>query len=44
LQSRIEETSNSCKIIERHFNNYGKIRVRKNGISEFKLRRIKNIQ
>lgn len=41
LQSRIEETSNSCKIIERYFNNYGKIRVRKNGISEFKLRRIK---
>lgn len=41
LKSRIEETLNSCKIIERCFNNYGKIRVRKNGVSEFKLKRIK---
>lgn len=39
---RIQSSISACKTLQNYFNDYGKIQIRKSGINEFKLKKIKS--
>jgi hypothetical protein len=39
FKDRIEPMKKACEILKQHYNNYGNIKVRKNGMSEFVLKK-----